>query len=48
MFYDVLATAIEGASRSQLDDYSRQVWKAHPQDADVGGRQYSQKLEAIQ
>lgn len=29
MFYDVLATAIEGAVRSQLDDYSRQVWRAH-------------------
>jgi len=29
MFYDQLATAIESANRNQLDDYSRQVWKAH-------------------
>jgi hypothetical protein len=29
MFYDQLATAIESARRSQLDDFSRQVWKAH-------------------
>ena len=29
MFYDLLATAIESAGRSQLDDYSRQVWRAH-------------------
>jgi hypothetical protein len=28
MFYDQLATAIERAARNQLDDYSRQVWKA--------------------
>jgi hypothetical protein len=28
MFYDQLATAIEVAARSQLDDLSRQVWKA--------------------
>jgi hypothetical protein len=27
--YNALATAIEGAARSQLDDYSRQIWKAH-------------------
>jgi hypothetical protein len=27
--YNALATAIEGAGRNQLDDYSRQVWKAH-------------------
>ena len=27
--YNALATAIESAGRSQLDDYSRQVWKAH-------------------
>jgi hypothetical protein len=29
MFYDALVTAIESAGRNQLDDYSRQVWKAH-------------------
>src|SRR5258707_12499100 len=29
MFYDQLATAIVSAGRTQLDDYSRQVWKAH-------------------
>jgi hypothetical protein len=29
MFYDLLATAIESAGRSQLDDFSRQIWKAH-------------------
>jgi hypothetical protein len=27
--YNALASAIEGAARSQLDDYSRQLWKAH-------------------
>ena len=27
--YNALATAIENAGRNQLDDYSRQVWKAH-------------------
>jgi hypothetical protein len=27
--YNALATAIETAARSQLDDYSRQVWRAH-------------------
>jgi hypothetical protein len=27
--YSALATAIESAGRNQLDDYSRQVWKAH-------------------
>jgi hypothetical protein len=27
--YNALATAIDGAARSQLDDYSRQVWRAH-------------------
>src|SRR6478752_7258849 len=27
--YNALATAIESAGRSQLDDYSRQVWRAH-------------------
>jgi hypothetical protein len=29
MFYDLLATAIETAGRNQLDDYSRQIWRAH-------------------
>jgi DNA-binding MarR family transcriptional regulator len=29
MFYDQLATAIANAGRTQLDDYSRQIWKAH-------------------
>ena len=29
MFYDQLATAIANAGRTQLDDYSRQLWKAH-------------------
>src|SRR6476620_8409622 len=29
MFHDQFATAIENAARSQLDDYSRQVWRAH-------------------
>jgi hypothetical protein len=29
MFHDQLATAIENAGRNQLDDYSRQLWKAH-------------------
>ena len=29
MFYDQLATAIENAGRNQLDDYSRQIWRAH-------------------
>jgi hypothetical protein len=29
MFYDQLVTAIENAARCQLDDYSRQVWRAH-------------------
>jgi hypothetical protein len=27
--YNALATAIEGAGRNQLDDFARQVWKAH-------------------
>src|SRR5258708_93592 len=27
--YNALATAIEGAARPQLDDFARQVWKAH-------------------
>src|SRR6478752_4594391 len=27
--YNALATAIESAGRNQLDDYSRQVWRAH-------------------
>jgi hypothetical protein len=29
MFYDQLEAAIERAGRSQLDDYSRQLWRAH-------------------
>jgi hypothetical protein len=29
MFYDQLATAIENAARSQLDDLSSQVWRAY-------------------
>ena len=27
--YDALATAIESTARNQLDDFARQVWKAH-------------------
>jgi len=27
--YNALATAVENAGRNQLDDYSRQIWRAH-------------------
>jgi hypothetical protein len=47
MFYDLLATAIESAGRNQLDDYSRQVWRAHGSDI-VTDDQAQQLAEAIQ
>jgi DNA-binding MarR family transcriptional regulator len=40
--YDALTTAIENAARSQLDDYSRQVWKAHG--AGIVGDDQAQRL----
>jgi hypothetical protein len=45
--YNALATAIEGAARSQLDDYSRQLWKAHGAGI-VADDQAQQLAEAIQ
>jgi hypothetical protein len=47
MFYDLLATAIEGAGRNQLDDYSRQVWKAHDAGT-IADDQAQQLAELIQ
>src|SRR4029077_13812327 len=47
MFYDLRATAIETAGRNQLDDHSRQVWKAHGAGI-VGDDQAQQLQEQIQ
>ena len=45
--YNALATAIEGSSRNQLDNYSRQIWKAHGAGI-VGDDQAQQLAELIQ
>jgi DNA-binding MarR family transcriptional regulator len=45
--YNALASAIETAGRNQLDDYSRQVWRAHGAGI-VGDDQAQQLQERIQ
>jgi hypothetical protein len=45
--YNALATAIESAARSQLDDHARQVWRAHGAGI-VADDQAHQLLEQIQ
>src|SRR6478735_11179744 len=47
MFYDQFATAIEGAARNQLDDFARQVWRAHGAGI-VADDQAQQLAETIQ
>jgi hypothetical protein len=43
--YNALATAIETAGRNQLDDYSRQLWKAHG--AGIVGDDQAQQLQEL-
>ncbi len=47
MFYDLLATAIETAGRNQLDELSRQVWRAHVSSV-IADDQAQQLAETIQ